>query len=317
MTGLALLVFAALPAWADEGEDVDFMAPFDENLTGKIRQTIDNCLGCHSTAGLNNPPRSGLNLMKLAKLLVDGGKYDHSAHGGLACTDCHAKGYGEAHGTDGVRGETKFCGSCHTRTFPQKEAEFKLSVHHKKWPDRFPCETCHNPHIYQSAAKIESPRAIVAQDNGFCLDCHEREERFRDFAPDKTPPDLDKVHAWLPHVDMHWKAVRCVDCHTADLPPGMSHEVQTKDKAKRRCADCHSVDSILRNRLFQHRVVDETSRINQLGFINAVMLPDHYLVGANRNVWLERASWVLVSLALAAFGLHALIRVIAAWRRRK
>lgn len=317
---------AAALAWAvvlvagavQAGDDVDFMAPFDENLGERIREANQSCLRCHSEAGLKAPPRADMDMTKLARLLVDAEAYARSGHDGIDCRDCHNKGFADfPHGAaDGGKATTKLCGECHTAAFPPIEAEYKRSIHYRRWPDRFPCETCHNPHVYQSAAKIDAPRAIVAQDNGFCLDCHQKAERFNQFSPEKSPPpDLDKAHAWLPHTAMHWQAVRCVDCHTPEAK-GMSHEVQTKDKAGRRCADCHNADSSLRTRLFQHRVVDEPARVNRWGFINAVMLGDHYVVGATRNVWLERASVIILGLMLAGIVAHIIIRIVA-WRRRK
>ncbi|MBC7952843.1 MAG: cytochrome c3 family protein [Rhodospirillaceae bacterium] len=313
--GLGLLALLGQPVRAED--EVDFMAPFDEDLTGKITKANGECFRCHSEEGVKSPPRAGMDMVKLAKMVVKATDYDHSGHNGLDCRDCHNNGFSAFphKAEDGAKASSKFCGNCHARTFPVIEAEFNRSIHHEKWPDKFPCETCHDPHIYQSAAKIVEPRKIVAQDNTMCLDCHRSETRFKQYSPDKRPPDLDAIHKWLPNPPMHWKAVRCVDCHTPVGQP-QSHEVQGKAKAERRCVECHSADSVLRKRLYLHLARDESSRIDALGFINGIMLTDAYVVGATRNTWVDRASFIILGLVVAGLAAHALARILCRGKKK-
>lgn len=158
------------------------------------------------------------------------------------------------------------------------EKQYHASVHAKNLSEKLTCTSCHDPHLFNVAAKMSNPKSVVAQDNAMCLDCHESEERYRAMAPaDKKRPDLDRIHAWLPNTRAHWGGVRCIECHTPVSTKMQSHELVNKDKATRDCVACHSRDTALKTRLYRHVVANEQEKF---GFANSVILANSYVVGA-------------------------------------
>lgn len=292
--------------------------PTDPELIEKIRRSNAECYECHSEQGLKNPPRKDMDLKKLGALLVDHKTIDASIHGGMECKTCHGAGYAKFPHAETAREQISPCGECHARKVFKIEKEIEKSIHTKSEKgDKFTCNTCHDPHVYRTAAKIVQAKSIVIQDNAFCMDCHESELRYAEFAKEaKRLPKMDTVHAWLPNPERHWGAVRCVDCHT---PVGktVSHEIQKKDVAEKQCVSCHTRDSALRTRLYRHLVQEE--RVNSVGFVNAAILTDAYVIGATRNEYLDFAAIALVGLTVAALGLHGLMRVVGRMivRRRR
>jgi hypothetical protein len=93
----------------------------------------------------------------------------------------------------------------------------------------------------------------------------------------------------------------------------LSHEILDKEKAERNCVSCHSQDTALRMRLYRHVAQEET---NELGFLNSAVLGDAYVIGATRNVYLDKLALWLTGLTLAAIGLHAGIRILSGLYRR-
>ncbi|MFB0937019.1 MAG: hypothetical protein QMB52_14690, partial [Propionivibrio sp.] len=157
----------------------------------------------------------------------------------------------------------------------------------------------------------------VAQDNRVCLGCHDSDEQFAKFAPEKkTRPPIDDIHAWLPNTRLHWKAVRCVECHTPEVAAGemLSHQILAKDKAEKDCLTCHSASSALKTRLYRHLVKEEQQR---LGFANSVILATSYVPGATRHPLLD--TLVLGAFAAMLLGLlaHGLGRFLTRGRRSK
>ena len=83
--------------------------------------------------------------------------------------------------------------------------------------------------------------------------------------------------------------------------------MQGKDKALRRCEACHGSDTELGRRLYKRMLLDKPG--SEGGFANAALLTEVYVVGANRNQWLEwGAAGALALTALA-------VALSAAWRR--
>lgn len=300
-------------------------APIDPAVLEKNRKANEACYTCHSEFGLKNPPRKDMDMKKLAATLVDQPVFNDSNHGHMDCRQCHGQGYNDfPHSVTG-KNELSPCSECHATKVARLEKQAEKSVHAKSetLKEKINCSTCHHPHTQLVAAKLKDPHKIVAQDNGPCLDCHNSDETFAKFAPDneKTPglkkkrPDIDTIHEWLPNTKAHWKAVRCVECHTpaVEVTKMLSHEIQNKEKAEKKCLSCHSADSSLKTRLYRHMVKDEQQR---LGFTNSVILSSSYVIGATRNPTLDIIVIGLVILTLAGVLLHGAIRVIFAIRRK-
>ena len=88
---LALLV-SAFPGGPAAAETKG-APPKDPEARERIRVWNAECLSCHTYAGLQKPPRKGLDLRRLANFLVVPELFDKSNHTGMACRTCHVGGY--------------------------------------------------------------------------------------------------------------------------------------------------------------------------------------------------------------------------------
>ena len=299
-----LLLAAALTLSAAYAQDKP--ATMSPEAIEKNRKANLECFACHSEDGLHKPPKEGLDLKKLKGLLQSPEIFGQSDHQRLACTKCHNEGYDEHPHEANAKEATSTCTDCHSKKANLIEKQFEQSVHAKNLSDKIGCPTCHNPHLMRVADKLVDPHKIVAQDNRVCLGCHDSDEQFAKFAPEKkSRPLIDDIHAWLPNTRLHWKAVRCVECHTPAVAAGemISHEILNKEKAEKRCLTCHSANSTLKTRLYRHLVKEEQEK---LGFTNSVILSHTYVLGATRNPVLDTlilGAFAAMILGLLAHGL--------------
>lgn len=307
----AVLVLGWSSLASAEGEA---KAPVNPELLEKIRASNAECYGCHTGAGVAHPPRADMDMAKLRNLLLEEADFKGSGHGQMECKTCHGASYSKFPHAANARKLISQCEECHAVKVMKIEKQYHASVHAKNLADKFTCHSCHDPHLYNVASRLAAPKAIVSQDNGMCLDCHESEERFRAMAPkDKKRPDLERIHKWLPNTRLHWAAVRCVDCHTPAAKM-VSHEIVNKDKAERDCVTCHNRETALRTRLYRHLVQSEQE---QLGFANSVVLSNSYVVGATRNRYVD---WGIIGLAVLTVGGvagHGLLRILITLFRRR
>uniref|UniRef100_UPI002638E582 cytochrome c3 family protein n=1 Tax=Propionivibrio sp. TaxID=2212460 RepID=UPI002638E582 len=273
------LAFLSVPALAQDKP----AAVITPDQLEKIRIGNNECFACHSADGIAHPPKQGMDLKLLRGLVRDANAFYGSDHQRLACTKCHNEGYDEHPHAADAKDMTTTCSDCHDKTATLVGKQFDKSVHAKNLADKFTCATCHDPHLMRLAAKLGDPQKIVAQDNRVCLSCHDSDDKFAKFAPDKKiRPRIDDLHDWLPNTRAHWKAVRCVECHTPAVAAGepISHEILNKDKAEKKCLACHSANSSLNTRLYRHLAKEEHQR---LGFANSVILSNSYVLGATRH----------------------------------
>lgn len=312
---LILAGFAALcsPAIAASDEPKGPTPQMQE----KIRKANEECFACHSEAGVKNPPKEGMDLKKLASLIRDKDRFHSSDHQRLACTKCHNEGYDEHPHAEDAADSTSTCVDCHQKKADHAQAQFDKSVHAKNLGESMTCTTCHDPHSMRIAKKLGDPAKIVMQDNRICLGCHDSDEQYAKFAPNKKErPLIDDIHAWLPNTRLHWKAVRCVECHTpvvgANEP--ISHEIVGKELAEKNCVACHSRDTDLKVRLYRHLAEDERQK---LGFVNSVMLSNSYVIGATRSPMVDKAMIALVLLTVVGIAGHAAMRVLMHYLRRR
>lgn len=289
--------------------------PPTPEMREKIRLANDQCLGCHSEAGLKKPPKTGLDLAKLKDLLVAPTAYEVSDHGEMACTKCHKKGYVDHPHADDATESLADCQECHAKKSMRIERQFDKSVHAENLADKLTCARCHDAHVMKVAAKLGDPRKIVAQDNKVCVDCHDSDAEYAKLAPEKKKrPRLDAAHDWLPNLQLHWQAVRCVECHTPPDEKFLSHEILDKKKAEKKCVSCHSTNTALKDRLYRHVAAEEQ---NQYGFLNSVVLRNSYVIGATRHPTLDLVLIGLVAAVLLGVVLHGLIRLLLSLRRKR
>jgi len=223
--------------------------------------------------------------------------YLHFPHDGLlrmepkfGCLDCHA-------------GDDQYA----KYNFESIDEEFKKSVHSSKHIDDFTCSMCHNPHTYRINARTNEHMAdFILYDNEICLSCHADVSKYQLLTTAENPNVLE-THDWLPNQILHFKKVRCIECHTSlNDEILVSHDVRPKEMAIKLCVECHSRDSRLLASLYKFQFSDARSIT---GFSNKALLQDNYVIGANRNVYLNYISVSIFLLVLGGILIHVLLRI--------
>jgi hypothetical protein len=87
----------------------------------------------------------------------------------------------------------------------------------------------------------------------------------------------------------------------------VAHNIQGKEKAVKKCVECHSSNSLLTTSLYKHTLKENRDK---LGFFNATMMQEAFVIGANRNYYLNVASIGAFSFILLCIVLHIIFRVI-------
>ncbi|MBZ0243383.1 MAG: cytochrome c3 family protein, partial [Bacteroidales bacterium] len=146
---------------------------------------------------------------------------------------------------------------------------------------------------------------IVQTHNVACISCHDDPIRFQ-LVSDTTRPDLAKVHSFIPNYKAHLKSVRCIECHTSQQDTlWVAHQILEKELAVKKCVECHSSNTMLMASLYKYQNLEA----RQDGFLNAVILNDSYVIGANRNYIFNIASIVLFGIALLGIAIHVYLRI--------
>lgn len=300
----------AIPGGPSRAESADEfgLEEKDAELPARIKAWNADCLSCHSEQGLTKPPRQGMDMALLAKLLVDHPRFEKSDHGKMACKDCHGEAYVPYPHLPKAKEQIKGCEPCHQQPARTITPEFKAGKHFKTHTDKFTCLSCHDSHTMRKAAKLPTAQAAVRQDNRQCRACHDDDRRYLALMkPESRRPDMAVVHSWLPEMGLHLDHVRCVDCHSPASDLALSHEVLGKDRAVRRCEACHAEGGELGRRLYKPMLIDAPGE--QGGFADGTLLREIYVVGANRNRWIDLGG-------LGALGLTALAVLTRILRRR-
>ncbi|MFO7613621.1 MAG: cytochrome c3 family protein [Bacteroidales bacterium] len=296
-----------------------------DNPEDVLDPETQKCLDCHAGMRytLTDPVTGDMASLKMYdELRIDPHLYIRSAHGSFACTDCHSPDYEIHPHPISVKFEFQYsCIDCHGGdehfarfNFEKIEEEFNVSIHGDHYIEDFSCWSCHNPHTYRLTAR-EGGRIIdiVAHNNSICLECHGDISHYAVLIERQLTNMLSK-HEWLPNQSLHFRKVRCIDCHAAvheDIL--VAHHVLPASEAVRNCVECHSTNSILMASLYKHKTVERRSRF---GFFNSEITTDAYIIGANRNYYFNLASIVILGLVLLGIAIHATLRYIH-YRQRK
>jgi hypothetical protein len=80
-----------------------------------------------------------------------------------------------------------------------------------------------------------------------------------------------------------------------------------KDKAVKKCVECHSQNSLLLASLYKYQSKEKREK---QGFLNGAILTETYVIGANRNRFLNVASLGIFSLVVIGLIIHAVLRKI-------
>jgi predicted CXXCH cytochrome family protein len=277
----------------------------------------ERCLKCHGQAKYEytneNLGRQVKALMCSERIIKRDEFYD-SNHKSFNCTDCHSEQYTTFPHSGELRMEQKYnCIDCHGGDekfaqyhFEEIETEYRQSAHFKLEQDGFSCWKCHNPHSYKiSVRSSNNLKETIAYDNAICLSCHSDFNRFQ-LLTDREEINLIKKHEWLPNQAVHIANVRCIECHTKinnDIP--VAHQIRPKSEAVKRCNECHSQNSILMASLYKFE-----SRVQRRdGFFNGIILNESYVIGANRNEYLNLLSLLIFVGVLGVIAIHIIFRI--------
>lgn len=247
--------------------------------------------------------------------IVDSADFYNSNHWNFMCTDCHSPEYENFPHSGALRMDPKAtCLDCHggdetyaSYHFEEIEAEFTESVHSTKHSQDFSCWMCHNPHTYKiNASNNDNIKQTIIYDNNICLSCHADINKYQ-LISDQQNPDILVKHDWLPNQKLHFANVRCIECHAKTNDSILvAHLIQPKEFAVKKCVECHSQNSILTASLYKFQAKEERSK---LGFFNASLMGDSYIIGANRNYYLNVISIFLYGFALLVILIHVIFRI--------
>ncbi|PLX02357.1 MAG: hypothetical protein C0595_11130 [Marinilabiliales bacterium] len=275
------------------------------------------CHGAHTYSFQNDMIERIVTKRMNPYFIIDSVLYYEQNHKSFECIDCHSYDYTEfPHNNDLRMEQMPSCLDCHegddaTERFNFEEIyeEFHESVHSTKHSEEFTCWMCHNPHSYKINARTnENVLETIVYDNNICLSCHADVDKYQ-LISDKEKPNVIDSHDWLPNQITHFARVRCIECHaqiTDDVL--VAHQIQPKSEAVKKCAECHSKNAELLASLYQFRAKENRSKY---GFFNAAMLSDGYVIGANRNVYLNILSGVIFGLVVLVIFIHAILRGVS------
>jgi hypothetical protein len=237
-------------------------------------------------------------------------------HRHFSCTDCHSPDYEIFPHNAELRLDMMFsCMDCHggddtyaQYNFDLIQDEFYKSVHADRHFESFDCWSCHDPHSYRLMTRSNFRTAeIVSYHNQTCTECHQNPDKYQ-LVVDGEMPLLENIHSFLPNYRLHFNAVRCIECHTSPQDTmWVAHNILPKEMAVKNCVECHSTNTRLMSSLYRYQAVENR---NERGFFNAIILNDAYVIGANRNQFLNIASLVILGMVLLAMIGHIILRII-------
>lgn len=336
---VAVVTAFATPSSRATGKPQAAQASETPNIMKRMR-----CLACHVGANqhvLDGKPR------RSSSSTIDIAKFRDADHGKLDCAECHSKGFTIFPHRSA---KTETCMDCHPRQeegarddepydFHRMREEFEGTVHFTEYRhakekccgtaartptgeatpvqnagsgeakanERFTCEHCHEPHYFKATERMREPHLIRANDNGPCLHCHMDGATVA--LADPAKPSLLEAHRYLPYAQRHLDGTRCIDCH-ASVGKAVTHDLPKGKGADQGCNTCHSIDSVLLRRLYRYAEPSEAA----LGFHNAAILRDGYVMGANRHRWTDVAAYIVMTFSLALVFAHGGWRL---WARMK
>jgi hypothetical protein len=290
-------------------DTTSFVSPFSADN--------ERCLKCHGQGRYeytNESLGKQVRALMCSERIVIRDEYYKSNHKSFSCTDCHAEQYTTFPHPGELRMEQKLnCIDCHggDEKFAQYHFEaidtgYMQSTHYKLEQDGFSCWKCHNPHSYKiNIRNSENIKETILYDNSICLSCHSNFDRFQ-LLTDRKEISILKTHEWLPNQAVHFQNVRCIECHTkVNDNILVSHLIKPKAEAVRRCNECHSQNSMLMATLYKFKAQEQ----RRAGFFNGIILNDSYVIGANRNQYLNILSIIILLVVLCIIGVHTAFRV--------
>jgi predicted CXXCH cytochrome family protein len=283
-----------------------FVSPYEEDN--------QRCFKCHGQSRYeytNETLGKNIRALMFSERIIRKEDFYRSNHKSFSCTDCHSPEYVKFPHAGELRMEAKLnCIDCHggdeTYHFDAIAEEYAKSTHFKLEGEGFSCFSCHDPHTYRISKRTkENLKETIAYDNAICLNCHSDFNKFH-LLTDREEINILKKHDWLPNQAAHMANVRCIECHTQineNLP--VAHVIKPKTEAVKRCNECHSQNSMLMASLYKF----ESKERRKDGFFNGIILNQSYVIGANRNEYLNLLSLLIFGGMLAVIGVHVFFRV--------
>ncbi len=311
-----LLFFAVIILFTTQIQSqmlVDFEgepAAFEEN---------SHCFDCHSKKIYSYENEMTGRIERKAmnpNFIFDQDKFYNGVHRHFSCTDCHSPDYEEfPHNAELRLDEMYSCLDCHggDPTYEQYqfeliEDEFFKSVHSSRHDESFNCWMCHDPHSYRAMTRENfKVSEIVRHHNNTCASCHDNPDKFQ-LISDSLKRPLNEIHSFLPNYKLHFNAVRCIECHTSPEDTlWVAHNILEKDFAVKNCVECHSANTLLMSSLYKYQNIEAR---RDRGTLNAVLINEAYVIGANRNIYLNKISLILFGATLLGVLIHAIFRII-------
>jgi hypothetical protein len=252
--------------------------------------------------------------MMFSEVIINRNKFYEANHKSFSCTDCHSEAYTKFPHAGELRMEQSYnCMDCHGGdekfskfNFETIESQYRNSTHFKLEAEGFTCWDCHNPHYYKINIRNNSNlKEAVLYDNNICLRCHSNYNQFQ-LLSEREEINILQKHEWLPNQESHFKNVRCIECH-AEINDTIlvSHLINPVEKAVKRCNECHSQNSLLMSSLYKF----ESKKQRKDGFFNGIILNQSYVIGANRNEYLNILSLLIFAVLVIIIGSHIYFRL--------
>jgi len=275
---------------------------YSQNEEGLYIEENQGCIDCHGNTYFyyyNDWFERDVKERMNPYFIIDSTDFYISNHRTFLCIDCHSMDYEDFPHPNELRFEPVYeCMDCHEGDenfaeyhFEKINDEFHESVHSSKHSEEFTCWMCHDPHSYKINARTQLPiTEVIVYDNDICLSCHANLNKYQ-LLTSGEHPNIISAHEWLPNQAAHFQHVRCIECHAEyDEEILVAHNIQQKKEAVKLCVECHSSNSILMASLYKYQTQLERS---ELGFFNPTILSEAYVIGANRNVYLNIASFII------------------------
>jgi hypothetical protein len=276
------------------------------------------CFKCHGQERYeytNETQGRKVKALMYSERIMKREEFYNSNHKSFSCTDCHSGEYVNFPHSGELRMELKYnCIDCHGGDekfskfrFEEIDAEYQQSVHFKLEEEGFTCWKCHNPHSYKiSIRNTDNLKETILYDNAICLNCHSNYSHFQ-LLSEREEMNVIEKHDWLPNQASHLRSVRCIECHTKINDSILvSHLIVPKAESVKKCNECHSKNSMLMASLYKFQSKEK----RRDGFFNGIILNESYVIGANRNEYLNLLSLVFFGLVILIIGIHIYFRVI-------
>ena len=276
------------------------------------------CLKCHSNQMYtfhNDLMDTEVKRLMNPYYILDTVALNIGVHNQFDCMDCHSYEYETyPHAANLKLEPLGTCIDCHggdetfaSYQFEKIVEETEKSVHHQVYGENFTCAKCHSQHTYTATARNSSNvLEIVDYSNKMCLSCHNSMDRYH-LVSEHEKPQIVQIHSWLPNQELHFKHVRCIECHTEVVDSLMvSHNIQAKEYAVKKCDECHSANSRLKASLYKYQNLQKRSAD---GTVSTILSNKSYVIGTHQSPLLQMLSFIIFLATICGVAIHTFFRI--------